>query len=91
MMLANKVAVGRHMLSKKYEVYVREMLLRPILQVDGTLKGIDNSRIIEAMKKDKKRTGTGLALVMMKDGPDMVQVKDLSEAEAVQALDAQRK
>jgi 3-dehydroquinate synthetase len=40
--------------------------------------------IIEAMGRDKKRTGSGLALVMLTEAGEMVRVNDV-EAHEVQA------
>jgi hypothetical protein len=39
------------------------------------------------MRRDKKRTGDGLALVMCCDGFEMLQVGDLGESEARAALE----
>ena len=50
------------------------------------LDGSAIARVIEAMKYDKKRTGEGLALVMVGDGLQATQVADLGEGEARDAL-----
>jgi 3-dehydroquinate synthetase len=42
--------------------------------------------IIEAMGKDKKRTGSGLALIMLTEANEMVRVNDLETQEVGSAL-----
>jgi hypothetical protein len=42
--------------------------------------------MIAAMKKDKKRTGDLLALIMMQNNFDFVRINDLTSAEVTAAL-----
>jgi 3-dehydroquinate synthetase len=46
----------------------------------------DSDAVIEAMKKDKKRTGNELALVMMNDHFENLRVNDLKPSEVEQAI-----
>jgi len=85
-MLANKVAVERGILSQEYEKFLREKILMPVKQEYVGIEKIDNKKIIENMKMDKKRTGKELALITIRNGPEMVQLNDLSENEAIKIL-----
>jgi 3-dehydroquinate synthetase len=59
----------------------------PIISKAAAGIEFDGESIIQGMKKDKKRTGAKLALVMALDGFNMVRVDDLDEKEAVAAID----
>lgn len=86
MLFANIVAQERGILSAEKARFFAEKILIPIL---GTsLKDIefDKNMIIQAMKQDKKRTGAGLALVMIQDNYEMIRINDLAEKEAFEAL-----
>lgn len=65
--------------------FIFDRLLVPSLVIRPKKKHFPNV-VIEAMKKDKKRTGEGLALIIMKDGYEMVKVNDLSPSEAASDL-----
>jgi 3-dehydroquinate synthase len=84
-LLANSVARARGLLSPELEIFMRERLLRPLLPAAG-LPAFGAAAVVEAMKKDKKRTGAKLALVMAGDGYKMSRVADLDEAEALKAI-----
>ncbi len=88
MLLAGIVARERGLLSDQlHEFIVRELLL-PSLVAEVRNDHLDPTSVIEGMKKDKKRTGTGLALVMMGDNNQMYKVNDLTEQEVAMALGA---
>jgi 3-dehydroquinate synthase len=87
-LLANRVASLRKLLSPKLEEHLAATLLFPILIRKPDKSDLNVGVLLEAMKKDKKRTGEGLALIMMKDGYEMVRVNDLTEGEVVRALEA---
>lgn len=84
-LLANSVARRRRVLSVSAEKFMAERILNPLLGGTGPLD-LDSETIIQGMKKDKKRTGVKLALVMALDGYKMVRVNDLEEAEASAAV-----
>jgi 3-dehydroquinate synthase len=86
MLLAGAVACRRGLLSAAEERRRRVELLLPVLLDRPRLDGSAIARVIEAMKYDKKRTGEGLALVMVGDGLQATQVADLGEGEARDAL-----
>ena len=63
-----------------------QKLLLPSLIVSPKREALDPGGVVNAMKKDKKRTGEGLALIMMKEGHEMLRVNDLTEREVARAL-----
>lgn len=85
MILANKEAKKRGILSEKNEVYIYNNVLKPILIVK--IPQIDVSKTISAMRQDKKNLGKGLALVMLKDNYEMIKITDLQEDEARELLE----
>ncbi len=87
MLLANIVARQRGLLSDEFHQFIARELLLPSLVVKVRNDYFDRASVIEGMKKDKKRTGIGLALVMMGDNNQMYRVNDLTEQEAGKALD----
>jgi 3-dehydroquinate synthase len=88
MMLANHIASQRHLLSEKRRQFIEEELLMPTLQTEILPGDFQSDLIIQAMMQDKKRTGNGLVLVMIKDADEMVRVDNLEEREVRQALEA---
>jgi 3-dehydroquinate synthase len=87
MMLANHIASKRHLLSERRCQFMEEELLTPTLQTKILSSDFQSDLIIEAMKKDKKRTGRGLVLVMINDSGEMVRVDNLEEYEVQEALE----
>jgi len=85
-LLANIVGMNRGLLSHNTHAYVVEKLLLPSLIIKPKQEHFDPESIIEAMKKDKKRTGDGLALVMMSDDFNIFKVNDLNPSEAARAI-----
>ncbi len=86
MLFANEVAVKRGLLSAKKAADWERRLLVENLRVRPAPAHLELPRILDAMKKDKKRTGDGLALVMMADDFSTVRVGDLSESELAEGL-----
>ena len=86
LLLANIVAVNRDLLSSKMHAYITENLLLPSLVIKPKKEHFDSEAIIEAMKKDKKRTGNELALVMMNEDFKNIRVNNLKPSEAAQAI-----
>lgn len=84
-LLANAVSRARGLMSAELESFMREKLLSPLLPAAG-LPAFSPEAVVEAMKKDKKRTGAKLALVMAADCYAMSRVSDLEEREALTAL-----
>ncbi|MBN1532967.1 MAG: 3-dehydroquinate synthase [Spirochaetes bacterium] len=86
MILANYVARNRGVLAAETENRILHEVLLPVLYVDPNRVSIDEDRIVESMKKDKKRIGEGLPLVMPESINSMIKVNDLAESEAREAL-----
>jgi 3-dehydroquinate synthase len=87
MILANNIARKRRLLSEKRCQFIEDKLLMPTLQTEITPGDFQSDLIIKAMMKDKKRTGSGLALVMINDSDEMLRVDNLEEYEVREALD----
>ncbi len=85
MILANKEAYKRGILSAENEEYIRKKVLEPSLIVK--VPEIDIKKTIEAMGQDKKNLGKGLALVMLADDYKMVKITDLTKEEAIKILE----
>jgi len=86
-LLANIVARKRGLLAKALEAEVANKLLLPSLIVKPTREQLNVTVMIEGMKRDKKRTGEGLALILMKNGYEMARVNDLALPEVTGAIE----
>ncbi|MCL4368407.1 MAG: 3-dehydroquinate synthase [Actinobacteria bacterium] len=86
MQLAQAVARARRLETDVDQMDTVDRLLAQSLLAECIPTTIDEDAVVEAMKHDKKRTGTGLALVMATDGFEMVKVDDLADDEARDAL-----
>ncbi len=86
MILANEGAKKRGVLSSENEIFIREKVLIPSLKV--AVPKIDSQKTIDAMRQDKKNTGKGLALIVLKDGYNMEKISDLTSEEAKEILES---
>ncbi len=84
MILANKEALRLGILSPENEKFIRTNVLEPILKVE--IPQINIAKTVEAMGQDKKNLGKGLALVMLKNGYEMVKITNMKEQEAIALL-----
>ena len=84
--LANIVSKNRGLLSHKLENKIFEELLLSIAICDPKLYLTKKEKIISAMKKDKKRVGEKLPLIIMKDKLRIGKLLDLDEKEIEFAL-----
>lgn len=82
MIIANEEAEKRGILSPENKKFIKEKVLLPSLKTDLSKIDIDIEKTIQAMGQDKKNTGNGLALVMIKDDYEMIKITDLSTDEA---------
>lgn len=82
MIIANEEAEKKGILSPENKKFIKEKVLLPSLKTDLSKIDIDIEKTISAMGQDKKNTGNGLALVMLKDGYEMVKITDLPADEA---------
>jgi len=87
MILANRIAQRRGILAEERRRFIEERLLTPVLNVIAQPADLQPAAIIEAMGRDKKRTGSGLALIMITDAGEMVRVNNLEGQEVQRALD----
>ncbi|MEQ8224762.1 MAG: AroB-related putative sugar phosphate phospholyase (cyclizing), partial [Candidatus Eremiobacterota bacterium] len=81
--LANMVAFNRGLLSNEKKTFFHKEILSSLIRVNLQNIPMDNEKIINGMKQDKKRTGVNLPLVMITDNYEMTKVDDLSEGEAI--------
>jgi 3-dehydroquinate synthase len=86
MLIANLVAKKRRLLSEALSDEIAQNLLLPSLKILPASESIKPEALITAMKKDKKRTGDLLALIMMKNDFDFVRVNDLTPEEVITAI-----
>lgn len=86
-LLANIVARRRGLLSERLcDFFARELLL-PSLRTRIRPEFLAPEAVVEAMKKDKKRVGENLALIMIDERYTMLRVSDLTPADAAIALE----
>ncbi len=88
MILANSIAGQRHLLSEERRRFMENRLLMPTLQTRILPGDFQSDLIVKAMMKDKKRSGSGLVLVIINDADEMVRVDNLGEGEVREALEA---
>ena len=86
MILANRIAQHRGGLSETKCRFIEQRLLTPLLRTPVERADLEPEALIQAMGRDKKRTGKGLALVMLTDTGDMVRVTDLEAQEVRNVL-----
>jgi 3-dehydroquinate synthase len=86
MIVANQIAERRGLLSEEKRLYIQTTLLMPTLSVRVAPADLQPEAIVEAMRKDKKRTGSGLVLIMLADSGEMVRIDDLQDQEVRSAL-----
>ena len=77
MMIANRIAVSRGLLSEQKSLLYEKTLLLPALIIPLHAEELKLNPIIEAMGREKKRTGEGLVLVMLTENEELVRVDDL--------------
>jgi len=88
MRLANRVAQARGLLDPALAARV-DRLFQGALTLRPAPGELDPAPLLEAMGRDKKRTGAGLALIVMKTGLAFEQVQDLTPEEVGAALEAE--
>ncbi len=86
MIAANTIARQRGLLEAKLEEEIADKLLLPSLLMKPQLDALEANAIINAMKKDKKRVGDNLALIMMDSNFVLSRVNDLTGEEVSAAL-----
>jgi len=81
MLVANRVAVKRSMLSEDVAHRFAEEFLSLLLDFKLDLSRYSMDELILAMKQDKKRIGDGLVMVLVTDALEMVKVDDVTPEE----------
>jgi len=85
-LVANIVAKNRDILSgKRFDEILNSLLINSIV-VKLSKKTITADLVVDAMKKDKKRTGEFLSLIMLTDSDELIRVNDLKNKEVTTAL-----
>ena len=87
MLAANCISRGRSLLDREQEKEIAESLLIPNLLIAPSPNDLEPDAIINAMRKDKKRTSDQLALIMMTGGFDFIKVNDVRVDEVCSALE----
>ena len=83
---ANIVAKKRGLLSESIEQYIFQKLLLPLLVVKLQKQYFDVEKVVSVMKKDKKRIGENMALIMLINDWKTIRVNDLKINEIESAL-----
>jgi len=86
MMAANIISRERGILSSDLEREISESILIPSLITKPSPEALHPDSIISAMKKDKKRTGDKLALIMADNNYNFTRTNDLAETEVIDTL-----
>lgn len=86
MILANRIAVSRGLLSEKKCLNYEKSFLLPALITPLHPEELNLDAIVEAMGMDKKRTGKGLVLVMLIENDELMRVDDLNRDEIILAF-----
>ncbi len=87
MLFANIAAEFRGLLSSKQSDYLTHKLFLNALKVKGKPADYALDKILDAMKKDKKRIGQALVLVMMHDDFSFEKYTDFSDGELTTTLE----
>lgn len=86
MIAANMIAKERGILNEKLADQIAEEVLYPSLISKPKPADLSPTALIQAMKKDKKRTGEKLALIMMNTNFEFTRVNDLEDNEVASTL-----
>lgn len=86
MILANRVALRRGLLSKFLEEHLRGKFFLPSLVVKFKKKYLSFNKVLESFKKDKKRTGDKYPVIVITDNYNMLKISDMEAVEIVSAI-----
>jgi 3-dehydroquinate synthase len=81
MLVANYVAMNRGLLSPATNRRLAEQLLTDLIDFKLDLAQFSISKLVTAMKQDKKRIGDGLVMVMITDDLRLIKVDDVTPEE----------
>ena len=87
MVMANYISLAKNKISQ-HTFNKTASVLMELLKCDfSVLKSVSVNDIIGPMKQDKKRIGNNLPLIMMDDSYTFIKILDLTEEEAISAID----
>ena len=86
MLVANRIAVQRGLLSAENEQRMTEQLLISLLDFKLELSRFSTVEFVTAMKQDKKRVAEGLVMVMITDTLELIKADDVTPEEVETAL-----
>jgi 3-dehydroquinate synthase len=87
MILAGLVSCARGLFERSRLDETVARLLVPTVTSAADIGDLAGAAVVEAMRHDKKRSGAGLAVVIPRDGWSLTLVTDVTEAEALRALE----
>lgn len=85
MIVANRISLFRGLLDTKTVQRMEEILFQ-IIHVDLSSVHMDIDKLVTAIRKDKKQTGTNLTAILMYDDMKMRMVHDLTKRETETAI-----
>jgi 3-dehydroquinate synthase len=88
---ANIISVKKGFLTAATSEYLLTSVLADNITLKKEVEGISPDRIIDAMKKDKKREGQGLAIILVKENYEFVKILDLTENEVMSSFNEFKK
>lgn len=86
MVVANALSVNLGLLSEEKHKYLAGNVLLPVLKTDLSKIELKADDILSAMKQDKKNTGSGLAVILLRDDWTFVKKTDVTKEQALAAL-----
>lgn len=87
MVFANIIAVQRGMLSREHSDRIYKFILSKCIKCSLFSHYFDKKAIADALKKDKKRIGKGLPLIILKDNWELEKLIDMTEIELSMGID----
>ncbi len=87
MIMANYISYQKKVMTEATFKKTLQVFLELLKSDHSILKGVSSSEIINSMKQDKKRIGNNLPLIMMDEAYDFTKILDLTEEEAILAID----
>jgi len=86
MVVANRISFKRNILGHEIVNRIENLVVRIVL-LDLRKEWFSIDFIINAIKKDKKQTGTNLTAILLNDRFDLIICNDISEVEIAEAVD----
>lgn len=86
MIFANIVSFKRGLIRSDIFDYINKNIFLPYVKIKYTVDMFSEEKLIEAMKKDKKRIGSDLTIILMDNKYGFIKVDDLKEIEFKKSL-----